>query len=216
MQKTAVIFDMDGVLTDSEPLICAAAMAMFAEQGVVVAESDFTPFVGAGENRYIGGVAEKHGVTLDLPVAKARTYEIYLDLVPQQLRMFPGADSLVEACKAAGLQVAVASSADQIKIRANLAAIGLPPAYWDAVVSGEELVRLKPAPDLFLEAARRMQVLPETCVVIEDAINGVAAAKAAQMRCVAVETSFPAAQLGAADCVRATIDLIRLTDITGA
>ncbi len=74
----AVIFDMDGVLTDSEPLINAAAIAMFKELGLTVAPSDFLPFVGTGEDRYIGGVAESHHFPIDLPAAKRRTYEIYL------------------------------------------------------------------------------------------------------------------------------------------
>ncbi len=62
----AVIFDMDGVLTDSEPLICAAATAMFREQGLAVQPGDFEPFVGTGENRYLGGVAEKYDHALNL------------------------------------------------------------------------------------------------------------------------------------------------------
>ena len=68
----AVIFDMDGVLTDSEPLINAAAIAMFGEQGLRVRPEDFRPFVGTGEDRYIGGVAEKYAWPLDLPAAKRR------------------------------------------------------------------------------------------------------------------------------------------------
>src|ERR1051326_9136136 len=94
----AVIFDMDGVLTDSEPLINAAAIAMFEEKGIVVQPEDFLPFVGTGEDRYIGGVAEKYRFPLDLGSAKARTYEIYLELVPNKLRAFPGALELVQAC----------------------------------------------------------------------------------------------------------------------
>src|SRR5262249_37597212 len=107
----AVIFDMDGVLTDSEPLINAAAIAMFKEKGLTVQPQDFLPFVGTGEDRYIGGVAEKYHFPIDLPAAKARTYEIYLELVPKQLGAFPGAVELVRNCREAGLHVAVASSA---------------------------------------------------------------------------------------------------------
>ena len=139
----AAIFDMDGVLTDSEPLINAAAIAMFREKGLLVQPGDFLPFVGTGEDRYIGGVAEAYRFPLDLPAAKKRTYEIYLDLVPARLNAFPGAQRLVQSCKGAGLLVAVASSADEIKIRANLVKIGLPFEWWDAVVTGEADRRLR-------------------------------------------------------------------------
>src|SRR5260370_40294590 len=92
---SAVIFDMDGVLTDYEPLINAAAMAMFREKGLPVRPEEFLPFVGTGEDRYIGGVAELHHFPLDLPAAKRRMYEIYLELVPTRLEVFPGALRLV-------------------------------------------------------------------------------------------------------------------------
>jgi HAD superfamily hydrolase (TIGR01509 family) len=204
---------MDGVLTDSEPLINAAAVAMYRERGLQVLPEDFVPFVGMGEDRYIGGVAEKYGLKLDLPEAKRRTYEIYLALVPQRLEAFPGAVDLVRACRRAGLKVAVASSADLIKIEANLEKIGLPIAGWDAVVTGDDVVRKKPAPDLFLAAASKMGVPAAACVVVEDAINGIEAAKAAGMRCVAVAHTFPAERLSAADAVRPAIAAITLGDL---
>lgn len=211
----AVIFDMDGVLADSEPLINAVAVAMFRERGLVVQPEDFLPFVGTGENRYLGGVAEKYGFPLEIAAAKKRTYEIYLDLVPRQLRAFPGAQELVGACKRAGLKIAVASSADLIKIDANLRQIGLPPDSWDAVVSAEDALHKKPAPDLFLAAARELGIAPADCVVIEDAINGIQAAKSAGMRCVAVAQTFPAEQLGAADRVRSALTSVTLSDLLG-
>jgi beta-phosphoglucomutase len=210
-----VIFDMDGVLTDSEPLINAAAIAMFKEKGLVVQPCDFLPFVGAGENRYIGGVAEKYLFPLDLPAAKRRTYEIYLELVPAQLKAFPGAVELVSACRRAGLRLAVASSADEVKIVANLRQIGLPPDTWDGVVTGDDVGPKKPAPDIFLSAAAKLGLAPAQCVVVEDAVNGVQAAKAADMRCVAVAQTFPTAKLQGADLVRQNIAMVLLTDLTG-
>jgi beta-phosphoglucomutase len=208
-----VIFDMDGVLTDSEPLINAAAIAMFRERGLVVQPSDFLPFVGAGENRYIGGVAEKYSFPLDLPVAKRRTYEIYLELVPTRLKAFPGAVELVRACRQAGLRLAVASSADEVKIVANLRQIGLPPESWGAVVTGDDVGPKKPAPDIFLSAATKLGLAPAHCTVVEDAVNGVQAAKAAGMRCVAVAQTFPETQLRSADLVRRDIASVSLADL---
>jgi HAD superfamily hydrolase (TIGR01509 family) len=197
----AVIFDMDGVLTDSEPLINEAAVAMFKERGLAVQPSDFLPFVGTGENRYLGGVAEKYGFPLDIPAAKKRTYEIYLSLVSERLHAFPGAQEVVRNCKRADLKIALASSADLIKIEANLFKIGLPPKDWDAIVCAEDVTHKKPAPDIFLAAAKKLGFLPTQCVVIEDAVNGIQAAKAAGMRCIAVAQSFPPEQLRQADAV---------------
>ncbi len=211
-----VIFDMDGVLTDSEPLINAAAVAMFHEKGLAVRPEDFIPFVGTGEDRYIGGVAERYQFALDLPAAKRRTYEIYLDLVPQRLRPFPGAVELVRRCRGAGLKVALASSADRIKIDANLQQIGLPAREWDAVVSAEDVQRKKPAPDIFLAAAGKLRLSAPSCVVIEDAVNGVQAAKAAGMRCIAVAHTFAPELLQAADEIYSQISQLTPAELTGA
>ncbi len=211
----AVIFDMDGVLTDSEPLICAAALEMFRELGLSAQAEDFLPFVGTGENRYLGGVAEKYGFVLDLTAAKKRTYEIYLKFVPEQLRAFPGARELVLGCRAASLRTAVASSADLIKIEANLHKIALPPATWDAVVCAEQVIHKKPAPDIFLAAASALGCAPAECVVIEDAVNGVEAALAAGMRCVAVAQTFPADKLSAAHLVRPAMKDVSVADLLG-
>jgi HAD superfamily hydrolase (TIGR01509 family) len=209
----AVIFDMDGVLTDSEGLINAAAVAMFAEKGLVVQPEDFLPFVGAGEDRYIGGVAEKYGFPLDLSAAKRRTYEIYLELVPVGLNAFPGAVELVQLCRRAGLLVAVASSTDAVKVAANLNKIGLPLEFWDAVVTGNDVPKKKPAPDIFLYAAGKLSTPPQACAVVEDALVGVRAAKAAGMRCVAVAQTFERQQLAGADVVRENMSQVLLSDV---
>lgn len=209
----AVIFDMDGVIVDSESLINAATIAMFKEKGLDVKPNDFLPFVGAGEDRYIGGVAEKHNFPLDISAAKKRTYEIYLDLVPSQLEAFPGAVEFVRRCREAGLLVAIASSADQIKVQANLQKIGLPMEFWDAVIWGDDVKKKKPAPDIFLLAAKRLKVKPKQCTVVEDAVNGIQAARAAGMRCIAVATTFAAEKLHEADVVRENIANVRISDL---
>jgi HAD superfamily hydrolase (TIGR01509 family) len=209
----AVIFDMDGVLVNSEPLINAAAIAMFKEKGLAVQPEDFLPFVGAGEDRYIGGVAEKYQFPLDVPQAKKRTYEIYLDLVPTKLEAFPGVHALVNACRQAGLRVAVASGTDRIKALAGLQKIGLPENVWDTVVSGEQVKHNKPAPDIFLSTAQKLDVAPSDCVVLEDSVNGIRAAKEAGMRCVAVAQTFPASRLQEADIVRDSVADVSLADL---
>ena len=209
----AVIFDMDGVLVDSESLINAAAVTMFKENGLIVQPEDFLPFVGAGEDRYIGGVAAKYDFPLDPTGSKMRTYEIYLDLVPARLEAFSGVHALLTSCRAAGLLIAVASSADKIKVNANLQKIGLPIKFWDAVVWGEDVKNKKPAPDIFLLAANKFGVNPNECAVVEDAVNGVQAAQAAGMRCIAVAHTFPADRLHEADLIREKISDILLSDV---
>jgi beta-phosphoglucomutase-like phosphatase (HAD superfamily) len=160
LKTRAVIFDMDGVLVDSEPLINAAAIAMFKEKGLTVRPDDFLPFVGMGEERYVGGVAEKYNLHLDTVEAKRRTYEIYLDFVPSRLEPFPGVLDFVHSCRGAGILTAVASSADEIKVRANLEKIRLPVEFWDAVVWGEEVKKKETRARHFFD--RRSKTWPES------------------------------------------------------
>lgn len=197
----AVLFDMDGVLADSEPFICKAAVAMFAEHGLEVKEEDFLPFVGAGENAYLGGVAAKYSFPIDIERDKKRTYELYLQVIQGELKALPGVESCIRACKRQGWKIAVATSADEVKMTANLAEIGLPLAIFDATVNGLEVERKKPQPDIYLKAASLLGVDPSRCIVIEDAVNGIEAAKAAGAYCVALTTSFEEELLKEADLI---------------
>jgi beta-phosphoglucomutase len=186
---SAVIFDMDGVLVDSEPVIEAAAIKGLSEFGVEAKPEDFIPFIGAGEDKYIGGVAEKYGVPFRLEM-KARVYSIYLDMVPGKLKIYNGARELLFKLKEAGWKVALASSADKIKIEANLRVAEIPTSVFDAIICGEDVVKKKPFPEIYLKAAEKIHISPEDCIVVEDALNGIQAAIAAGMRCIAVKTSF--------------------------
>lgn len=190
---------MDGVLVDSERFICQAAIRMFAEHGLTVQPEDFTPFIGAGEDRYIGGVAEKYGYPIQLPGDKERTYEIYGEIVHGRLEPLEGARDFIRKAREAGLKLAVASSADRVKVNINLNEIGLPPDTFDAIVSGSDVHKKKPDPTIFLEAARRLDLPPDACLVVEDAVNGVEAGKAAGMRCLGITSTFSPEDLKQAD-----------------
>jgi HAD superfamily hydrolase (TIGR01509 family) len=197
----AVLFDMDGVLVDTEREICLAAIRMFRELGISVYPDDFLPFVGAGENRYIGGVAEKYGIPLDIIRAKKRTYDIYSEIVHGKLKPLRGVPEFIDRCRKANIKMAIATSADMVKMEVNLREIGLPVETFDATVNGLQVVNKKPAPDIYLMAAQLLDVPPERCLVVEDAVNGVEAAKAAGMFCMALTTSFDAQQLRQADVI---------------
>lgn len=191
-----VIFDMDGVLCDSEALICEAAMAMLQERyGLTPHPDDFLPFIGAGENKYIGGVAEKYGVQIRVPEDKIHTYEIYLDIIRGRLQPLPGVREFIAEGRAKGLKLAVASAADLMKVDGNLAEIGVPHETFDAVITGSDVTRHKPDPQCFLMAAEQIGLPAERCLVVEDANNGCKAAKAAGAFCLGLTTSFPAEQL---------------------
>jgi len=200
-----VILDMDGVLLDSEPFICKAACMMFAERGLRVQPEDFLPFVGAGENRYIGGVAEKYGFEVEIEEVKKRTYDIYLEIIRGQLRALPVVYDFLDACRAAGKKLALATSADRRKAEGNLREINLPWSSFDAIVTGEDVEHKKPDPEIFVTAARRLGLDPRDCLVVEDAVNGVAAARAAGSRCLALTTSFTRQQLAGADWYAPTL-----------
>lgn len=193
----AVIFDMDGVLIDSEPFIREAAVKMFAEHGVTVQPEDFLPFTGAGEDRFIGGVAEKYDFQLDPVRDKDRTYEFYGEIVRGKLHPLPGVHEFIERARAKGLKLAVASAADRVKVEINLSEMGISHDTFDAVITGSDVTHKKPDPEIFLTAAAKMGVEPADCLVCEDAVNGVKAAKAAGMRCLGITTSFSIDELGA-------------------
>ncbi len=187
----AVLFDMDGVLCDSEPFICEAAIKMFNDvHGVEVKEEDFLPFVGTGEDRYLGGVAEQYGVSLQMPEDKVKTYDIYLEIIKGRLPALPGVIDFIEAGRKAGLKLAVNSAADRMKVEGNLREIGVSADQFDAVVTGSDITHKKPHPEGYLTAAEKVGIDPAKCLVVEDAINGIQAGCAAGAMCLGLSTSF--------------------------
>lgn len=192
----AVLFDMDGVLVDSEELIARAAMMMFKERySIDVPRDAFYPYVGAGEDRYIGGPAAERGLAVDLRAAKARTYEFYDELATEFLKILPGAAEYLHSCREMGLKIALASAADLAKVLINLRILGIKKDFFDAVVTGSDIERKKPFPDIYLLAASQVGVESGRSLVVEDAVNGIMAGVAAGARCLGLTTSFSEEEL---------------------
>ncbi len=185
----AVIFDMDGVLVDSEYAMRKAAILALEEWGVTAQHQDFKPFVGAGEDRFIGGVAQLHGKEYQVAM-KHRAYEIYLEICHRDVTCFPGIPQTFQALKDMGLVIAIASAADAIKVNANIQVAGIDPRHLDALVTGDDVTRKKPDPAAFLLAANRLGVDPSQCAVVEDAVNGIQAALSAGMAAIGIPSYF--------------------------
>ncbi|MFF0021878.1 HAD family hydrolase [Streptomyces sp. NPDC005496] len=183
---TAVVFDLDGTLVDSEPNYFEAGRRTLAGHGV-------TDFTWADHERYVGISTretlriwkERYGLEAPLDVLLADKNGRYLELARAATHVYPEMRRFVELLAHDGVPMAVASGSSPEAIEAILAGTGLD-QWLTTVVSAEEVAHGKPAPDIFLEAARRLGVAPADCVVLEDAAPGAAAAHAAGMRCVAV------------------------------
>ena len=192
---------MDGVLVDSEPFICEAAVMMFGELGFTVSPDDFVPFIGMGENRYLGGVAEKYGISVNIEKVKERTYEIFGNIVRDKLSPLPGAREFINKCREKNLKTALATSADKVKMETNLKEIGLHSETFDSVITGLDVKNKKPFPDIYIKAAESIGLKPQECLVVEDAVSGIKAGKAAGCKCLAVSSTFNASALSEADWI---------------
>ncbi|GFQ06819.1 protein cbby [Phtheirospermum japonicum] len=158
---------MDGVLCNSEEPSRLDAVELFGKMGVEVTVQDFVPFTGTGEASFLGGVASAKGVKgFNTEEAKKIFFEIYLNnyAKPNSGIGFPSAHELIVQCKNKGLKVVVASSADRIKVDVNLAVASLQLSIFDAIVSADAFQNLKPAPDIFLSAAKFLDV-PQVSVL---------------------------------------------------
>ncbi len=204
---SALIFDVDGVIADTEVLNARASVLMFQQlYGVEVQPEDFRPFVGTGDERYVEGVAEKYGVDIDTDAAvQRRADNFFLLLKDQPLPAAPGIMALVTTARDdPELKLAIATSGNKDKQFPVIEGAGLKLEWFDVVVTGDDIIHKKPHPEIYVVTAEKLGLLPEKCVVLEDAPAGVEAAKSAEMPCIAVTSSVvtssvDAAQLAAAD-----------------
>ena len=211
-----LIFDVDGVIADTETLNARVTARVFAELfglGNVVRE-DFSLGVGRAAEEYVKAGARAHGIELtnqQVQEATSVRQEYFLQILKDEsLIPFPGVLKLMEeAIKNKDFRVAIATSGTPEKSRAVLNATKV--SYDKMVyVNGHDVENKKPCPDLFLLAAKHMAIDPAVCVIIEDSPNGIQAAKAAGSKCIAVTNTFTAKNLKEADLICGSLEEITL------
>ncbi len=206
----AAIFDFDGVIADSIPLHFEAFRRLFRDEGVDLTLDDY--------RRRINGLPRDRSIRAvlgDLPAEKLKDLMerkgryVFELLAHRGLKPIPGSLELVQALRARGLRTAIASSSRTARrfleaIRPADPSLGPPAALFDAILEGDASRAPKPDPEIFLLAARAVEVPPERCLAFEDAASGVAAARAAGMRVVALTTTDTKEALRHADRVCAS------------
>jgi HAD superfamily hydrolase (TIGR01509 family) len=181
----AVIFDLDGVIVDSEPNYFESERRLLADYGIDFTPELKRPYIGMGTREMLDDVVPRFGIPDPIDVLLARKNAYYLDIASRTTTVYEQTYQLVLLLHRHGYPLALASGSSPEVIDVVLTAAGLRDRF-DVTVSAEQVDRGKPAPDLFLAAAKQLRVVAEGCVVIEDSSYGVRAALAAGMRCIAV------------------------------
>jgi len=181
----SVIFDLDGLLADTEPLWTESARRLLARRGLRYDPAMKARTLGRHPLEVMGIYKERYHLTEEPDVLVAERLALLREIYQTSLRLMPGAEALVRALSDEGVPMAVASSSPSTLVGWVLGQLGLHPpiAVW---VGSDQVQHGKPAPDLFLLAAAALEAAPDRCVVLEDSPAGLMAARAAGMCCVAV------------------------------
>jgi sugar-phosphatase len=181
-----VIFDMDGVLIDSEPLWREAELEVFGSLGVPLTETMCLETMGLRLDEVVGHWYRRHPwPDLDVPAVASAVVARIADLIEAGGAPLPGVAEAVGACRASGFRTALASSSPMALIEAVVHRFGLEGSF-DVVRTADDERHGKPHPAIYLSTADRLGVPPAACVAVEDSVNGIVAAKAARMACIAV------------------------------
>lgn len=190
-----VIFDMDGVIIDTEPIHHHAFFTQFAELGITVSDELYASFLGSSTRNVFQRLKQEFGLPQEVPALLLRKRELFNKAFDENtgLDLLPGVRALIEDLQRHGVQMVLASSASKATITRVFNRFGLAP-YFSHTVSGEDFAQSKPNPAIFLHAAELAQTPVTECIVIEDSANGVAAAKAAGIYCVGYASPHSAGQ----------------------
>jgi len=211
----AVVFDLDGVLVDSEHVWDEVREALARERGGRWHERAQADMMGMSSTEWSRYMHDAIGLAESPEEINAEVVRRMLDRYSSELPLVPGAVEAVERL-GAGFRLAVASSSNRPLIDAVLSASGLDERF-EVTVSSEEVARGKPAPDVYLEAARRLGVPPARCAAVEDSGNGIRAAHAAGMRVLAIPNRRyppPSDALALADVVLDSVEKLTPTVVS--
>ena len=210
----AVIWDMDGVIADTAPYHFKAWQEVFQKRGVNYSEEDFKRNFGKRNDAIIRNIIGGSISSGEVDVIGVEKEEVFRREVARNIIPLPGAMELIRLLKEHGVKMALASSAPIENIQLVTRGLGINNCF-QVIVWGREVTEGKPSPQGFLLAAKRLEVEPENCVVIEDAIAGVIAAKRAGMKCLAITNTHPRASLMEADLVVDTLETVSVNDLAG-
>ena len=213
MSAFAAIFDWDGVVIDSSAQHERSWELLALEIGKPLPAGHFKKGFGKKNQLIIEGLLGWSDDPEEIERLGDRKEELYRELVRQGgMTILPGARELLAALKTSGIPRAVASSTPRTNLDSIFASTGLN-EFFDAVVSADDVVNGKPAPDVFLKAASLLGVPPERCVVFEDALFGIEAAQRAGMKVVAVATTNALDLLRHADCAVESLEEVNVEDV---
>jgi len=180
----AVIFDMDGVISDTQILHVAADVAVMRRYGIKLTEKDIgEKFAGIIDKEMFGNLFKMYGISTDIQEAIKEKWKIMMARADDSIKPLVGVLELIDNLKKEKFRLAVASSSPLIFIDTVLSKLNIKDKF-EVIASGEEVQRGKPNPEIFLLTARRLKIPPNECLVIEDSLNGMIAAKRAGMRCI--------------------------------
>lgn len=211
-KSKAVIWDMDGVIADTALFHLEAWQEAFRKRGVNFTREDFERSFGQRNDAIIRDALGEGVSQIEMDVISLEKEAGFRRRIAQNLRPLPGAISLIKLLAGHGFRLALASSAPKENIQLIIRGLGIKRCF-QSIVSAEDVTEGKPNPQVFLLAAQKLGVEPKDCVVIEDAIAGVAAAGRAGMRCLAVTNTHPRESLAEADLVVDTLEAVSMSDI---
>ena len=192
----ALIFDMDGVLAETIPAHIEAWHDFSRSMGHELTTKEIVDWMGADNRYYLERIMGRPVTDGEVAFCVERKEGLYRERMRPYLKMPAGLRSLLDEAKAKGVMLAVATGAPPDNVKFILEGLHLEDDFR-IVVDSTQYERCKPAPDCYLAAARLLGVEPSGCIVFEDAVGGIRAAKAAGMRVVAIEGTFPRATLAA-------------------